>query len=107
METIPCLQCVSDSQLEMLRLYLWAALVGYTLPDDLQDILDASACNTCLSKTQMKRGELAMMAHAVAEIVDLPTVVDAAKCLPCVQPQQIQAAVNWLECQYWQSLNAQ
>ena len=105
-ELIPCLKCLSLSQLEMLKLFLLSVIEGtYDLPEDFQQLLEDSACFTCLSDKEKLEGELASMASLAGGRGEshFEDFVEAFKCLPCAKPGQIKAATALLLCKWFES----
>lgn len=91
----------------MALLYVLAILNGNTMPDDLDAILENSACYNCTSSTQKLQiivSNLATLASATFEVND---VLDNAACLPCMSSGQVDAAIVQLLCTYLASLNVQ
>lgn len=93
----------------MLKLFLWASLQpqGYTLPDELDELLEDSACFNCTvaaSETEMLKFELAILAHYLSE-ESLSDIASKVKCLPCLKPGQINAATLYLQCLTYRSPN--
>lgn len=83
-------------------LLIWAEANGFTLPDDLTAILEASQCNNCQTdETKRLRMEVTAMANTFLDEGDPQSVAEAIKCLPCLKPGQIQAAISYLKCKYW------
>lgn len=101
MAQVPCLQCVSDSKLQMVELWLWALANNLTLPDDLDEILEASQCWTCLSDTQRYRAWMTTLANQFVSEDNTPEgVIQTLGCLNCMKPGQIKAAIGYLQCKY-------
>lgn len=100
----PCLDCIPKTHLKMVLIYIWAYLAGYTLPDDLNQMLDDAACNiSCVtSETDQMRQEITCMAEAIlAEGPDVPAIQEAMKCVQCLKPGQIDGLLTYLKCKYW------
>lgn len=98
---IPCLRCLSTSELQEVLLLAWAEANGFTLPEDLDTILELSKCNTCTSETQRLRMEVTAISEAVLEEGNPASIAEAVKCLPGLKPGQVQAAISYLKCRFW------
>ena len=100
-----CLKCLSLSELNMVLLYLWAILEGYTLPADLDKLLEDSVCNNCVSgPTKEREQEVMAMADAILSERETPTsVIEALKCVRCLKPDQIESALTFLKCKFWKT----
>ena len=100
-----CLKCLSLSELNMVLLYLWASLQGYTLPADLDRLLEDSVCNNCVSgPTKQREQEVLAMANSILSREETPTtVIEGLKCVRCLKPDQIESALTFLKCKFWQT----
>jgi hypothetical protein len=98
MAIAPCAKCASESELRMIWLWFWATMDLYDLPEDLAELLEDSACWTCLSETDIKRGILS----EVISGIDIPIgeVMDALTCIRCLKPKQVEAAIAYTICDF-------
>lgn len=105
---VPCITCISDSQLMVLLVpvlndYL-SSLRGsdaYTLPDDTSQLVQDSACYTCLSQRrqlELMATLLGALAYGTENDPDIPHLQEQAKCLVCADPNQIRAILLRLLC---------
>lgn len=96
----PCLDCLSESELMALLLYLWAWL-NYD-EADLPGLLNEAKCWDCMSDKQKLQAAIATMANAFH--LNATTVADAVKCMPCAKPGQVKAAIVYSICKYFHTL---
>lgn len=111
LKVIPCLACLSESELKKLLVVIMADLIGtYTLPADTATLLSDSACYNCMSKKQLLQVAVTIWA-TIAYGRDMSTTVEEMrnkiKCLLCANPQQIDAALTQLTCGLIDYLNPQ
>lgn len=102
-----CLDCLSQTELKSVLFLLWATAAGYTMPDDLDTLLEQSACNECgLNGNTTRRMimEIVAMANGLIPQEGVPEVASKMRCLPCLQPGQIDAMISFLKCKYWASV---
>jgi hypothetical protein len=102
--SIPCLQCLSKTQLEMGLMIAWANAAGYTLPADLQQLIADSACIECGLDSEKKRlqAELLKLWNAVGPDQTHPNQIpEAFACVLCMTPSQVQAATLLAKCKFW------
>lgn len=100
----PCFECLSKTQLKMVLLYVWAYIEGYTLPDDLNQMLTDAACNiNCINseKDQLIQELECIASRVLAEGPDVPNIQDAMKCVLCLKPGQIDGLLTYLKCKFW------
>lgn len=102
MEATPCLQCLSFSQLKMVELLMLAEINGYTLPDDLNQLLEDSAGFMSLSEKQKKQAEITAMAVQADNVDGIPALIEKINCLQCATSGQVAAITALLQCQFWQ-----
>lgn len=102
LKVIPCLCCLSESELKKLLVVIMADMMGnYTLPTDTAKLLKDSACYTCMTKKQLLQVTVAIWATIAYGVVleTNPTVNeirDKIKCLLCANPAQVDAALTQL-----------
>ena len=98
----PCMACISTKD-------MWAVMLDvlrYEYNQDsrseltLKQVLEDSACWMCTSKKQRLQAFVAVVAES-AEGLTEATVKADIKCLECASESQLQAAVMWLFCKYW------
>ena len=103
LKVIPCLACLSESELKKLLIVVMADLMGgYSLPDDTATLLKDSACYTCMSKHQLLQVVVTVWATmAYSDREGMPTIEEIRsqiKCLLCATPAQVDAALAQLTC---------
>ena len=95
MQSVPCLQCLSDHE-------LLAALLGILLEstgETVAEVMKASSCFTCLSKKQMKQAFVTLMGNNVlGEATSLQGVLKQMACLRCANDTQLYAAILYEFC---------
>lgn len=97
----PCLNCLSESQLEMLLLYMWAYV--WSLEDSIVDLLSNATDGQNISRSDFLRMEIAIMARSLlSDDVTVNDLIDDVKCLPCARSDVIRATILKLKCEYWQ-----
>lgn len=98
----PCFSCLS--QTEMLAVFILIAneLLGtYTLPAEVDTLLEDSACFNCISdkqKFQAIISTMAQVAYARSE-KSMDDIRDEIKCLLCAPPGLLKAAAVLMLCQ--------
>lgn len=95
----PDLHDFSPTQLQWLLLLGWAERAGFTLPDDVAEILEGAACLRCLSPQEMLVAETAVVLEDSESGSTGDALMEKVKCLPCADPDLIAAAILWLKCQ--------
>lgn len=95
---VPCLQCLSDSELQMLEMWAWAAANGINLSGGLDGVLTASACWSCLSDTQRYRLYIQDLISIFGGDASPESAIEALNCLRCLKPGQVKAAIAYLQC---------
>lgn len=104
-DVYPCLNCASDSQLDMMWMWLWAYFGNYDLPDDIDELQELGKCLKCLSPRQIKQAKLLLFANFLdVSQLEMNEIFDSIKCLPCMQPQQIRAITLALICDFFGDL---
>lgn len=102
-EIAPCFRCLSETQLRMVFMFLWAILDGYDLPEDLDQLVEDSKCFTCLSQKQILEQKVAILADflgATDLLSGQESVIEDMRCFPCLSQRQIDAAILFLICDF-------
>lgn len=99
----PRLQALSDSELKALRMILWANAAGYTLPDDLNTLLAASATQAGMSDTEQLRAEVALMGVVYQNTATTDELRAMVKCVLCLPPGKVKGIEMLAKCEYWQA----
>lgn len=104
MDTYPCLKCMSKSDLRLMLLWLMTYLSSYDLSEAgaLDQLLEDSACFTCLSDKQRLQAMVAVIGDAFGKEFTSETFLADTKCLRCLKPGQVDAAIVYLLCQWFQ-----
>ena len=92
----PCVQCFQGKELDALIVLLLAEKAGFTLPDDLGSLIEATACLKCWSETQLKQSLAAFLWEQVENGATSSELMAKIKCLLCADPQTIKALTNYL-----------
>lgn len=95
----PDLHSLSPAQLQWLQVLGWAERAGYTLPDDVAEILEGAACLRCLSPQEMLVAETAIVLEDGESGTSGDDLIAKVACLPCADNDLIRAAILWLKCQ--------
>jgi hypothetical protein len=95
----PDLHDFSATQLQWLLLLGWAERAGFTLSDDLTEILEAAACLRCLSPQEQLVAETAVVLENGESGTSGNDLIEKVKCLACADQDLIPAAILWLKCQ--------
>lgn len=101
LKVLPCLECLSESELKQVLVVILADLMGnYTLPGDTATLIQDSACYTCFSKKQLLQLSIVIWATIAydGEMPTLDTLRSKIACLLCANPAQIDAALAQLSC---------
>jgi len=103
LKVIPCLACLSESELKKLLIVVLAELTNvYTLPGDTGTLLQDAACYGCMSKKQLLQIAVTVWATIAygsrSEIPSVDTLREKIKCLLCATPGQVDAALAQLTC---------
>lgn len=105
-ESFHCIQCASESEVLMVILWALAKLEGtYTLPGDLDHLLEDTACWNCMSDSDLLRAIAILLAQKASRNESILDFWDEVKCLPCADPKALRAAIVPLLCQYLATLN--
>lgn len=102
-DVLPCLTCASETELDIIWLYLWMRFWRLDPSEDLFTLIGDSACLTCMSEREIKQAKIAvwyqfLYAGGYLDIQSTEELFDDLKCMNCMTPQQIRAAVLWLVC---------
>lgn len=98
---IPCLKCASETELDMVWLYLWAYFGGYDLSTDLDAIMAKGVPYMALADRQMKEAKVALFAELLGVTdMTLQEIMADLKCLPCASPKLVRAATLSLICDF-------
>lgn len=96
---LPCLSCLSDSELDKAFVVALADSEGtYDLPTDSAQLVEDSACFTCLSDKQLKQALVSAYLEDNSPGITLDEIRSRLKCLQCATPKQILAAQVYLTC---------
>jgi hypothetical protein len=97
LSTLSCLACLSESELDKAFVVALAASgATYTLPGDAGQLIEDSACFTCLTKKQLKQALVS--AYAEDQGLTVAQIRARLRCLQCATPKQIDAATVYLTC---------
>lgn len=92
----PCVDCFKGSDLDRLLVVLLATKAGYTLPDDLSTLVDATVCLKCYTETQLKESLAAFLWQQNSPDSTKDELMAQAKCLQCVDPQTLKVLYGYL-----------
>jgi hypothetical protein len=96
---LSCLKCLSESELnKVFVLALAAGTDNYTLPDNLNTLLENSACFTCLSDKQLLQALVSAYVEDNLPELTIEEIRERIKCLNCATPKQVKAAMVYLTC---------
>lgn len=101
LNTTPCLDCLSETELEALLLYIWAYL--YSDQNDLPGVL-ADAVDSPMSKKQALIAEIQVMAQNILSGTTVAEIAANMKCVPCADPALVRAAILKYKCVYWNAI---
>lgn len=87
----------------MLQVLAYAIGSGFTLPRDLDSLLQSSGCLSCLSKKQKLEAETKILLFQAGALTstDPETAIEMLKCFPCLNAGQVHALLLYLKCQYF------
>jgi hypothetical protein len=88
----PCLSCLSKSELEIIKLILWANAAGITLPAAMDTVLADSQEILQMSDTQMLITELVAMKAILLPESTFEQMVENLRCMKCIPPKTVRAA---------------
>jgi hypothetical protein len=101
-KTVPCLACMSKTELMAVMVWMLATNNGLTLPADTNKILKDSACMACLTEHQLWEAFLVILGFELFQnetgATSISDVRKQIKCLLCANPQQLKAAIVYLSC---------
>ena len=92
----PCVQCFKGNELEALLIVLLAQKAGFTIPDDVGDLVDATACLKCYSDSGLKQNLAAFLWEQNANGETADELMAKAKCLICADPKTLKALYHYL-----------
>jgi len=92
----PCVTCLNPMELDALLIVLLATKAGYTMPTDLNTLVDATVCLRCYTDTQLKQSLAAFLWEQNASQTTNAELLDQAKCLQCVDPQTMKVLYGYL-----------
>ena len=92
----PCTQCFQGQQLDALIVNFLATKAGFTLPDDLSELIAETACLKCLSDTQLKDNLASALWSQFANGQTANDLMEQIACLNCANPQTVKALTNHL-----------
>lgn len=96
---LPCLSCLSDSELDKAFVVALAESEGtYSLPTDSAQLVEDSACYTCLSDKQLKQALVSAYLENYLPNITLSEIRERLKCLQCATPKQVKAMQAFLTC---------
>lgn len=99
---IPCLKCASETELDMIWLFLWSYVQGYDLSADFDTIMAMGVPYMALADRQMKEAKVALFADFLnLDSITMADMLNDMKCLPCASPKLIRAATLALICQFF------
>jgi hypothetical protein len=110
-KTVPCLACMSKTELMAVLVWMLAVNNGYSLPADTNTILKKSACMACLTEHQLLEAFITILGFELLQnetgASSISDVRKQIKCLLCANPQQLKAAIVFLACTGIQLSNEQ
>ncbi len=92
----PGVQGFEGQQLDALIVLLLAEKAGFTLADDLTDLMNDTACLKCLVDTQLKESLASFLWTQQENGSTASELMAKMNCLNCVDPQTIKALTNYL-----------
>jgi len=95
---MPCLACLSESELNKVFVLALATGTAYELPDHLAQLMDSSACYTCLSDKQLLQVLVSAYVEDQLGSLTMDEFREKIKCLSCATPKQVKAAISYLTC---------
>ena len=97
---IPCLACLSQTELMCVMILALATSNGYTLPGDTNAVITDSKCVTCLTDKQMLQALAGLLAGSTLDGLTVTQMRARIKCLACANPRQLKATLLSQFCQY-------
>lgn len=95
----PCVDCFSDSQLEIQAIIMLDAFINVG-SYDLSGLLDESKCYTCLGKKQQKAAIVKILTDYFQSFISAADAQERRKCLECISPGQRRAILVRLICEF-------
>ena len=92
----PCVQCFHGIELDALLIVLLAQKAGFTLPDELTDLIDATVCLKCYTDSGLKQSLAAFLWEQNADGETAAELMAKVKCLTCADPQTLKALYHYL-----------
>lgn len=92
----PCVTCLNPKELDSIIITLLATKAGYTLPTDLNTLVDATTCLKCYTDTQLKQSLAAFLWEQQSPNSTDDELIAQAKCLQCVDPQVMKTLYGYL-----------
>jgi hypothetical protein len=99
----PILTGAGETDLLSYLAVLWVDAAGYTLPDDLNQLIEDSTKHTAMSELAMLQAEVALMWDTYESRSTNDELLNKTKCLKCLSPATIRAITMLMKCQYWQA----
>lgn len=99
----PRLQALSDQELKVLRMILWANAAGYTFPTDQATLIANSQQQAAMSEKEQLRAEVALMAVVYQNSATVDQLRAMVKCALCLPPGKVKAIETLAKCEYWQA----
>lgn len=97
----PCVQCLSRKELYAVLVIILADVAGYNMPDDLQDLLEDSACFRCPSDREKLQMIVSKFIHEYEENWEnMDQVRDEIKCVLCIDEASLKGLLVHLLCHY-------
>lgn len=102
----PCSQCYSISELKRFLMIALGWFEFYDFPEDMDRLISDSACWVCTSEKQKLEALVITMGQFVFEIdPDQATLRELMSCTRCMSDAQVDAAIAYLWCLFWQPLD--
>lgn len=92
----PCVTCLNPKELDTIIVVLLAIKAGYTLPADLNTLIDTTACIKCYSDTQLKQSLASFLWQQNSPNSTDDELIAMGKCLQCVDPQVMKVLYGYL-----------
>jgi hypothetical protein len=101
----PCFQCLSQSELLMVIVLALMEANNFTVADDLQTLLETTACANCSPDGQRLQAIAAVLANTFLTRDTIEQIKTDGACLPCMQPGQLKSLIVYLFCLYFTTPN--
>lgn len=94
----PCVQCLSETELMLALLFLFADLEDYALgtPGELARLDKDAACFSCWSDKQKMQAIVSGMALATDNFLTEDSLAESLKCLRCLAPGKVKGMLTYL-----------